>query len=348
MNGIKQDPDVKHDTDMLSPSGTGYMDDDFYEDTGELKLPEGPQDDIWLTRIPDWLWEAVSKFEDLASGPEDEHVVLGEVLAMRDPTRPGAISSTNPIRVFLKHRVIENNQLPQAFELKPTPAPKEVLANTYIFTESNLPGYKPQPYGQDRIGGFGVQDPKARVAKRGKYRKAIPKNTTLIGHAAREYNTITLPTKESIAFDKARIREAIQGSQETTNIAQNLDSVKMNQTANEMFANFVAPKQTGRPQTNKAARIPRQDLIDILHRCFDRYQYWTLGALRAETRQPEAYLKEVLTEVAKLVKSGPYASKWKRLGMYDTRNLAEMQDEAPDGGDFRSDDDMEMEDVIHV
>ena len=35
MNGIKADPDVKMDPDALTPSaGGGFMDDEFYEDTG--------------------------------------------------------------------------------------------------------------------------------------------------------------------------------------------------------------------------------------------------------------------------------------------------------------------------
>ena len=51
------------------------------------------------------------------------------------------------------------------------------LANTYIFTEKDLPGYKPNGYGYGKggsSGSFGVQDPKARVQKRSKYKKAIP------------------------------------------------------------------------------------------------------------------------------------------------------------------------------
>jgi transcription initiation factor TFIIF subunit beta len=190
MNGIKADPDVKMDHDAITPSGSGYMDDDFYEDTGELALPPKNQEkDVWITRIPKYLYDAISNYDELTEGRDDELVVLGEVLALRDPQRPTSVSKTEPIRVILNHPTIAQKQLPQAFDLKMAPAPKEVLGNTYVFTEKDLPGYKPGGYGQGRQGSFGgVQDPKARVGKRSKYKKAIP--STL-------HRTATVPTSQS-------------------------------------------------------------------------------------------------------------------------------------------------------
>lgn len=176
MDGIKPDPDIKMDPDAHTPSGSGYMDDDFYEDTGELSLPpKGENKDVWVTRIPKWLYEAVSNYDELAEGRDDDLIVLGEVLAMRDPQRPGQISRDEPMRVLLNHPSIAQKQLPQAYEISLTSAPRDVLQNTYVFTEKDLPGYKPAGYGQGRMGGFGgVQDPKARIGKRSKYKKAIP------------------------------------------------------------------------------------------------------------------------------------------------------------------------------
>jgi transcription initiation factor TFIIF subunit beta len=179
MNGLKQDPDVKMDHDAITPSGSGYMDDDFYEDTGELSLPKkGVEKDVWVTRIPKWLYEAVSKYEDVADGRDDDQIVIGEVLAMRDPSRPGQLSKTDPMRLFLNNRSVAEKKLPQAFELKMTPASQEVLGNTYVFTEKDLPGFKPTGFGPGRgpggSFGYGIQDPKAKVQKRSKYRKAIP------------------------------------------------------------------------------------------------------------------------------------------------------------------------------
>jgi transcription initiation factor TFIIF subunit beta len=201
MNGIKSDPDVKMDSDVNTPPGSGYMDDDFYEDTGELSIPpKDSEKDVWLTRIPKWLYDAVSNWDDLADGADTDRIVLGEVMAVRDQTGQGLISKDHPMRLFLNPQWQSKSQLPQAYELMPPPpakvkTPAEAkkahdeaaasLGHTYIFAEKDLPGYKPSDIGHHRMGGsgnMGVQDPKARIQKRGRYKKAIP--STLVWQLA--------------------------------------------------------------------------------------------------------------------------------------------------------------------
>ncbi|CAB91188.1 Transcription initiation factor IIF subunit beta [Schizosaccharomyces pombe] len=60
----------------------------------------------------------------------------------------------------------------------------------------------------------------------------------------------------------------------------------------------------------KNSRIPRNELLDILFKCFEDYEYWTLKGLREYVKQPEVYLKEVLDSIAILNKRGPYALKY--------------------------------------
>jgi transcription initiation factor TFIIF subunit beta len=350
MNGIKADPDIKMDPDAITPSGSGYMDDDFYEDTGELQLPQkGSEKDVWLTRIPQWLYEAVSKWEDITDGNENDQMVIGEVLCMPDPNRPGQIKKDAPIRMILNNRSIVEKQLPQAFDLTMSKAEPDTLGNTYIFTEKDLPGYKPSGLGQGKMGtGLGVRDPKARVGKWTKYKKAIPKQTVLLGATTREYHANPLHTREYIEFSKKRTRKAIQGNEERTNIVDNLNDHRLGLNAQKMFKSFIRPPVANKPQTNKAARIPRNDLIDLLHQCFDQYTYWSMKALKNRTKQPEAYLKEVLQEIAQLVKTGPFASNWMRHGVYN-RDLSQQVNALAPGeedGDDDGDEEMEMEDVV--
>lgn len=100
----------------------------------------------------------------------------------------------------------------------------------------------------------------------------------------------------------------------------------------------AAPPRTTRPQENKNARIAQNELLDRLYAAFSRYRYWSLKALKAETRQPEAYLKETLLKIATLVKSGPFAMTYTlnpEAEMSTYRNIAEGQlldEAAPDGG----------------
>lgn len=179
MNGLKADPDIKMDPDAGTPSGSGYMDDDFFEDTGEMSMPpKGVDKDIWLTRVPKWLYEKISKWEDFAEGKDDDEIEIGEILYFPNPAQK-TVDREKEMRVFLNDRWRDKTQLPQAFYLQPMTdkKDKEVLASTYVFSEKDLPGYKPTGwgYGQGNRGNFGgVQDPKARIQKRTKFKKAIP------------------------------------------------------------------------------------------------------------------------------------------------------------------------------
>jgi transcription initiation factor TFIIF subunit beta len=44
-----------------------------------------------------------------------------------------------------------------------------------------------------------------------------------------------------------------------------------------------------------------------------------MKALKQKTRQPEAYLKEVLPDIAQLIKSGTFSSNYKRYNIFDER-----------------------------
>ncbi|KAF2035718.1 hypothetical protein EK21DRAFT_53130 [Setomelanomma holmii] len=339
MNGIKPDPDVK--TEDL------YMDDDFYEDTGELALPSQEaliSDNVWLSRIPDYLYSAISNWDDLAEGNDDDQIQIGEVIGFATTS---GIDKSKPMRVFFNDRWQAKAKLPTAFQLDPTATSDQVLGNTYVFTEKDLPGYRPTGYGHGNRGGGGygaVQDPKARVQKRSRYKKAIPKQTALIGHTTRHYSANPLETKEYRDFSALRIKQAIQGTNKTTIISNTPDMMNDN-LVQKRFEGFTKAAAKHKSQQNKAARVSREELVDMLHSCFDEYEYWAMSSLKKSTKQPEAFLKEVLIDIAQLVRSGPYASKWKRLDMYNVgRDLSRQQGAAADV--VESDGEEEMEDVV--
>jgi transcription initiation factor TFIIF subunit beta len=272
MNGIKQDPyGIKADPDAGTP--VQYMDDEFFEDTGEMTMPQpDTKSDVWLTRIEKWLYDAVSTWEDLAEGNDNDQIQIGEVLAFNTTS---GIDKSRPMRVFFSERWRAKSKLPTAFEIQPTQTTDTVLGNTYVFTEKDLPGYKPNGFGQGYRGGpgsYSTQDPKARIQKRGKYRKAIPKQTALIGHATRQYQMNPLPTKEYKDFEAQRLHQAIQGSHMETVIIKDPGIVNYNNVQSK-FQSFIKPTTKSKPQQNKAARISHRELLDLLHSLFDEYEY---------------------------------------------------------------------------
>lgn len=173
--------------------------------------------------------------------------------------------------------------------------------------------------------------------------------TALIGAATREYNAVPLPTAEFLEFNRQSVRKSIQGKQSSVNIIDDKNA-ETSARAKDVFKGFYTNKPQQRTQLNKAARIPRNELIDMLHECFDQYAYWPMKALKRHTKQPEAYLKEVLQDMAVLIKGGSFAGNWKRNSNFDTvgRDLSgQIDDAAPPGDDDGDDDgDEDMEDVI--
>lgn len=108
----------------------------------------------------------------------------------------------------------------------------------------------------------------------------------------------------------------------------------------------------------KAARIPQNELLDLIYDCFKRYEYWSFKNLKAQLLQPDAYLKETLEMVAHLVRSGSFANLWQlkpeaKAGAYEAYEQAKVeqapdvgQDEGLDSDAEEDNDDEEMEDVL--
>jgi transcription initiation factor TFIIF subunit beta len=63
-------------------------------------------------------------------------------------------------------------------------------------------------------------------------------------------------------------------------------------------------------QFERFARIPRNQLLDALFGLFAQQTHWSIKELRLKTQQPEAYLKEVLSEVASLHRTGEKVGLW--------------------------------------
>lgn len=68
-------------------------------------------------------------------------------------------------------------------------------------------------------------------------------------------------------------------------------------------------RKTGN-QAEKFARMPRNELMDLLFESFEEYPYWSIKGLRARVEQPEVYLRDVLSSIADLHKRGPYSGNW--------------------------------------
>ncbi|PJF19483.1 hypothetical protein PSACC_00218 [Paramicrosporidium saccamoebae] len=55
-------------------------------------------------------------------------------------------------------------------------------------------------------------------------------------------------------------------------------------------------------------RLPKEEVMDMLFRAFERLPHWTFKALVDHTQQPSTYLKDLLAEIAIYNTRGPYKS----------------------------------------
>ncbi|KAF5349725.1 hypothetical protein D9756_008950 [Leucocoprinus leucothites] len=87
------------------------------------------------------------------------------------------------------------------------------------------------------------------------------------------------------------------------------------------FSDLVKTKPKVSKGFERMARIPRNQLLDQLFSHFRETPRWGLRPLRDKTQQPEAYLKEVLSEIAFLHRSGEYNGMWELKDNYKDENI---------------------------
>ncbi|CAG8606078.1 7206_t:CDS:10, partial [Ambispora gerdemannii] len=85
------------------------------------------------------------------------------------------------------------------------------------------------------------------------------------------------------------------------------------------------------PMEQKTTRMPENELIDLLFQAFEEYAYWTLRGLKDYVKQPESYLKEILTRIAILDKRGPYNNCYHLKSEYKRENEPTNDSIAPNG-----------------
>ncbi|KAI5990687.1 transcription initiation factor IIF, beta subunit-domain-containing protein [Pisolithus marmoratus] len=92
------------------------------------------------------------------------------------------------------------------------------------------------------------------------------------------------------------------------------------------FADMIKAKQKPIKGTfERMARMPRNQLLDMLFQLFQEQPRWSIKPLRERTQQPEAYLKEVLNEIATLHRSGEYNGLWELSEIFVKEGVSEAE-----------------------
>ncbi|KAI8459722.1 transcription initiation factor IIF, beta subunit [Phakopsora pachyrhizi] len=190
---------------------------------------------------------------------------------------------------------------PQPLPTSSNPAPSQPSTST-----SNLA--PPQTSFSSTTTNFKTDRPR-------RVRPKVSRRPRIIGKIAHECLVSPLINDSYRAVVRARQLKAAQPKRTIQRVNEDLGTLNQmasgmtTQTQANKFAAFT--RTMNKPSaTEKFSRMPRTELLDALFEGFLRYQYWSMKSLRDQTKQPEAYLREVLSEIATLLKAGPYAGHW--------------------------------------
>lgn len=159
---------IKNESEFRGLSPGGPSEEDIYEDAGDLDFTNAAEE-IYLTRIPKFLWKSWSLLE------ADEEIHLGTVRVEGDLERPervlpivirspaSKLTIIKQMSLLLSPGLSTNHDLPKEYNMQVTNwSPK----NTFIFTEKDLPGYNSKAKASSRHVQDSASLPFSQVAPR--------------------------------------------------------------------------------------------------------------------------------------------------------------------------------------
>lgn len=374
-SSVKEENDqIKNESGEPDHSILSDPEDYLEEDESlDMDLSTGSQK-IWLVKLPRYLAEKWSNVDSL-NGKQIATVKI------KKNTSGGKLQ----VKLVLDDK--QNNQLdiPTEYDISML---NTQVRNSYVFKEENLKKFKqeltefaqmpeqpdlpdvdskrrnefiPQeeerPYNKFfRVLKNGMEDSEKKVIP---FVKTIPKKTALVGKVCHDCQIV--PSKNDSRYGqvlmkrqnimKGPARPKVTLLNEIPGVLQSNagPSIKGNNTS--VFLKSTQSK--GKNLEGRAIRMPKKDLLDLLFRLFEEYEYWSMKGLKERTRQPESYLKESLESIANLIKKGPYTSKYNLKPEYRRLRDAERavrlgidtsQDDNAEKDEDEDDDD--MEDVV--
>ncbi|KAF5355415.1 hypothetical protein D9757_011180 [Collybiopsis confluens] len=284
--------------DEKKPFGLGTTEDDVLPDPDEILMLNQGHGKVWMVKIPKSLLERWTAIDI-----EDVHLASLRIY-------PGAVSSSKArIVLFLPQHKDKSSPNPNwpTFGPNAVESPSDAEPDCYelemvnesvdnhivvaerpkdaSFGLSANPSAPPNPRARTTIlTGRIKHDCFLRPAFSARYRKQMRERHL-------KYNT---PQRQ------------IQ-MMETDGGAKRLSLGIGSSTA---FKNLVTTKQKPTKGFERMARMPRNQLLDALFGLFREAPRWGIKVLRERTQQPEAYLKEVLSEIAFLHRSGEHNGYW--------------------------------------
>ena len=178
-------------------------------------------------------------------------------------------------------------------------------------------------------------------------RRPIPKQTAIAGVVTREFDCtpvkneeyaaleilqaekmLKVPEREGVSFTdlKPANYNASAGMSMSDKAALNKVSLYVCAYAIELTPFLQQQLQARRTaaKENRAARVPRNVLVDKLLELFKEHKIWGLRDLKIKVEQPEAYVRDVLQEIAFMWRNGDFNGKWELKNEYKELDMGLM------------------------
>ncbi|KAI8823086.1 transcription initiation factor IIF, beta subunit-domain-containing protein [Fimicolochytrium jonesii] len=256
-------------------------DDLLAEEDEDLRLDDA-ETEVWLVKVPKFLaekWTEVAEKGGPGETGKQEEVVLGTIdvpsVLIRNSINPAVNRGTVTLPTTPWSDDIPNSYTLSYTNLAPP--------TSYIFTV-NKPADRPK----ELIGRVNSEASIAPIVN-DRYKQLMQARAKGMMDRKRPVQRLE---KDGPAFTFLKPGMAGHGKKEGVSFA-------------------VSKKQSS--QTDKKSRLEKTDLINLLFTAFEKYAHWNFKGLLERTHQPQAWLKEVLGEVAILNKRGPY------VGLYELR-----------------------------
>ncbi|KAK0569912.1 hypothetical protein OC861_000494 [Tilletia horrida] len=297
---------------------------------------------LWLVKVPPYLmneWNRVKApdirlgtvrvYDELdASGkqrmelllPEDWQPGTSDITSPPTPSSSSTSHKRKASEIDTKPRSGPGNSVgvPKVYDLKLAPY-DAASANLYAFREQWEGDQAPaagesKNEGESRVLGLGSSS-----AESSRSRKRPRVTTALIGCVANETHIqAKVDAKGGVAEEvrqqlrlrrkEAEKKRSIQMLDTDLGTANMLASGVNVGLLKSRFGQFsIAKTNASNKGVDKRARMPKNELLDMLWPMFEMNEHLRLKQIAERVQQPEAYLKDVLAEVADLHKRGPYA-----------------------------------------
>ncbi|KAF2860846.1 hypothetical protein K470DRAFT_257623 [Piedraia hortae CBS 480.64] len=270
---------------------------DVFEPETELYIP-GDDTQAWLIRVPRDVWHTWSNIYDNA--PDGTKISLGRMWVRNPKAQQSPLDQE--VRIILND-IPQQMGVPKKYEMK---LDTTDYSNVVVFSESDLE--RPRSNSGLKPGGISKEDRygpgyKTQVLKRtGLMSKVVHMGKAMHVQDA-NYNALRRKQWEESAVPK---QKATYIDQVDKNLLQAGSGLSMGGLGSSRRS-----KGKKRDAPDKFVRMEKADLMRGLEACFRKYQYWSTATLRLELKQPEAWIKETLEEIATFVRTGDFASTWK-------------------------------------